>query len=591
MIDKIKEKLYLNNNSLTITKKSLKELSLSAEKCYQIYYNYVKCPKCKFISFSKGYQSCICQFNNEKEFYESLKDKNGFIQGSIYKKYNLNKEKVQRVLQDFPKCKICGDNALFTNSAFKSYCIKHKSEYRSYVHKNLSKEKKEKIIQKRKETCLKKYGNECSLASEENKEKAKKTKKERYGNENYCNLEKIKKTKKERYGNENYCNSEKANKTKEQKSELKKKEYRENLSNSRINFINSKRTNISDINEKYFRDNFIKNNKFLFKECQEYTNIPTSTLNYLKKEFHISENNMSNNETIEDKINKIFNNSFILRNRNIISPLELDLYSKQHNFAIEYNGLIWHSYGKSKHSMFNNYNEENYNRHLDKTILCENKGIQLFHIFENEWLDKNKKSIWISIIRDKLNKNKKIGARKCTIKEVPTKEAKEFINKNHMQGYTNAKIKIGLYYNNILVSIMTFSKPRFNKNVEQGEYELIRFCTKKNITIQGGGSKILKYFEKTYKPKSLISYANRRWSTGNFYIKVGFTFIKDTKPNYFYFRPGENILYSRNMFQKHKLSNILENFNPNLTESENMYNNNYRKIYDSGNKKYIKYYT
>jgi hypothetical protein len=146
---------------------------------------------------------------------------------------------------------------------------------------------------------------------------------------------------------------------------------------------------------------------------------------------------------------------------------------------------------------------------------------------------------------------------------------------------------MGLYYNNILVSIMTFGKPRFNKKVE---YELIRFCTKKNLTVQGGGSKLLKAFEKTYKPKSLLSYANRRWSTGNFYIKVGFNFIENTKPNYFYFLPNEKILYSRNKFQKHKLKNLLDYYIEEKTETENMYNNNYRKIYDSGNKVFIKEY-
>jgi len=202
-------------------------------------------------------------------------------------------------------------------------------------------------------------------------------------------------------------------------------------------------------------------------------------------------------------------------------------------------------------------------------------------------LNKNKKSIWISIIEDKLNKNKKVGARKCIIKEVLNKEAKEFIDDNHMQGYSNSSIRIGLYYEEELMSIMTFGKSRFNKNIE---YELIRFCTKKGYTIQGGGSKLLKYFERTYKPKSLISYANRRWSTGNFYIKSGFTFSHNTLPNYFYFHPKENILWSRNKFQKHKLKGLLETFNPDVTETINMFNNGYRKIYDSGNKVYLKEY-
>lgn len=289
---------------------------------------------------------------------------------------------------------------------------------------------------------------------------------------------------------------------------------------------------------------------------------------------------------MEESINEEFNNIFALRTRKIIAPFEIDLYSEEFNLAIEYNGLIWHSYGYSNHSKFHKPVIDS-KKHLNKTLMCEENNIQLFHIFENEWLDVNKKSIWVSMINDKQGLNTKIGARKCTIKEVKTKEARKFIEENHMQGYSNAKIKIGLYYDNLLVSIMTFGKSRFDKNIE---YELIRFCTKKGYTVQGGGSRLLKFFEKEFNPISLISYANRRWSTGNFYIKSGFDFMQDTSPNYFYFKPGENILWSRNKFQKHKLAKILKVFNNKESETENMFNNGFRKIFDSGNKKFLKIY-
>jgi len=409
---------------------------------------------------------------------------------------------------------------------------------------------------------------------------------EKYDDENYCNVKKIKSTKQKRYNDENYSNTDKAIVTKKSKSAKEKKILSNNLSKNKLEHVNSKRENLDNFNIDFLRENFIKDNKFLFKEAVEYFNIPESTMNGLKKKLNINESNKLDTLYIEDRINKIFNDSFIVRTKDIIAPLELDLYSKENNFAIEYNGLIWHSHGISKHDMFNNPIEEP-NKHINKTILAENKGIQLYHIFENEWLDKNKKAIWISMIRDKQGLNTKIGARKCTIKEVPTKEARKFIDENHMQGYSNAKIKIGLYYRDILVSIMTFGKPRFNKNIE---YELIRFCTKKNITIQGGGSRLLSYFEKEYKPKSLLSYANRRWSTGSFYEVTGFDFRYDSKPNFFYFIPGENKLYSRNMFQKHKLESVLETYDKELTQMENIYSNSYRKIFDCGNKVYIKTY-
>lgn len=275
----------------------------------------------------------------------------------------------------------------------------------------------------------------------------------------------------------------------------------------------------------------------------------------------------------------------IQSDRTLIYPYELDIVSK--DFAIEFNGLMWHSEGNSKYEKFN---KRNLNKiHLNKTELCESKEIQLFHIFENEWVnDKNK---WISVINNKIGISNKYYARKCFIGEISNNQYKTFTIENHLQGYGIAKVKLGLFYDDgdgaTLLSVMSFGKSRFNKNVE---YELIRFCSKLNVTVVGGASKLLRHFELNYKPTSIVSFANRRWSQGKLYEKLGFTFIENTLPNYFYFIPNKNILYSRNQFQKHKLKDKLNVFDESLSETENMFNNGYRKIYDSGNKKYIKLY-
>lgn len=271
--------------------------------------------------------------------------------------------------------------------------------------------------------------------------------------------------------------------------------------------------------------------------------------------------------------------------RKTLDGSELDIEIKTHNIAIEYNGIEFHSFGKNSHVPFNNYSDERFkkNSHLIKTEQCEEIDIQLFHIFSNEW--KNNRQAWESVLENSLGKSNRIFARKTLVKEVSNKEAKEFQELNHLQGSVNASIKLGLYYNDELVSLMTFGKSRYSKDAE---YELLRFCNKLNTQVTGGASKLLKYFERNYNPRSLISYANRRWSRGNLYDKLGFEFSHNTKPNYFYFKTGSDVLESRVKFQKHKLRYILETFNPDLTETENMYNNDYRKIYDSGNKVYIK---
>lgn len=251
--------------------------------------------------------------------------------------------------------------------------------------------------------------------------------------------------------------------------------------------------------------------------------------------------------------------------RKLIKPYELDFYFEDHSLAIEYDGIYWHS------NIDRDY-------HLNKTQQCEEKGVQLLHMLNNEWTDKSKRPIWESVIRSKLGLNKTIFARKCTVcKNI---DVKGFLDENHLQGYIPAKITYGLMYQNQLVSVMTFSAPRFNKAFQ---YELIRFCNLRNINVIGGAGKLLKHFICDYHPKSIISYANRRWSNGRLYEKLGFTKIGESEPNYFYTKDCFKLL-SRLQCQKHKLPELLGDlFDENLTEQENMLKAGYRILYDCGN--------
>lgn len=262
--------------------------------------------------------------------------------------------------------------------------------------------------------------------------------------------------------------------------------------------------------------------------------------------------------------------------RKIIPPKELDIYIPIKKIAIEYDGLYWHSID----------GKEDRNYHLNKTEMCEEKDIQLIHIFENEWLYKQ------DIVKSRLKNllgiyDATVFARKCEVREVTSQESKFFQGANHIQGACNSSVNLGLYFNNELISLMTFGKCRFNKNYE---WELLRFCNKLGYHVPGGAGKLLKHFENAYRPKSLISYADRRWSRGKLYEALGFTLDHISKPNYWYYKSGDYDLKSRVNFQKHKLKDKLENFDPKLSEAENMKNNGYLKIYDCGNLVFVKTY-
>ena len=207
-------------------------------------------------------------------------------------------------------------------------------------------------------------------------------------------------------------------------------------------------------------------------------------------------------------------------NRTICTPNELDIFIPTKNLAIEFNGLYWHSTEKIA--------DKNY--HLIKTKKCREHQIQLLHIFEDEWRDH--KEICKSIIQNHLGLSKTIiFARKCQVIELSNKECKQFLNSNHLQGYVPATKNIGLLYNNDLVAVMTFKKPRYNKNIE---WELLRLRSLSESQILGGTKKMWNHFQTTVNPISVISYCDRRWFSGNIYSSLGFIKKQDAKPTYWY---------------------------------------------------------
>lgn len=254
-------------------------------------------------------------------------------------------------------------------------------------------------------------------------------------------------------------------------------------------------------------------------------------------------------------------------NRKILNGKELDIYIPSKNLAIEYNGLYFHS---------EKFKDKNF--HINKTNDCILKKIQLIHIFEDEWLFKKEvvKSRLLNILGKTENK---IYARKTTIKEVSPKDSMKFLNDNHLQGNCNSSVRLGLYYNEELVSVILFNKPRLGIGGKYDGYELSRFSSKLNTSVIGGADKLLKYFIRTYSPKKIISYADIRWSDGGLYNKLGFTETHRNKPNYSYIN-GQTRKHRFN-YRKQKLKD--EGFDiTNKTEHEIMLERQIYRVYDCG---------
>jgi hypothetical protein len=248
---------------------------------------------------------------------------------------------------------------------------------------------------------------------------------------------------------------------------------------------------------------------------------------------------------------------------------EIDIYLPEQKVGIEINGLYWHS---KKPPLY----------HIEKSALASKEGITLFHLWEH-WLSE-KPAIVKSMLRIRLNFVKtRIFARETTVKPLTLKEESDFFNASHIQGFIPSKYCYGLFLDEKLVMAMSFCKPRFNKLVD---WEILRMAASLNTVVIGGASKLFAAFRKDVSPVTVGTYANLDYGLGAVYEKMGFDFLHIAKPNYFWVK-GRRV-FSRYQAQKHRLGQILgSNFDPSKSESENMENAGFLKVYNSGNAVYL----
>jgi hypothetical protein len=449
------------------------------------------------------------------------------------------------------------------------------------------------IKNKTKSTVIKKYGG-FTFESGELSSKAKTTMLEKYGYDNPMKnseiCEKVKNTNKDKYGgNSPMCDKSIQEKS---KSTVQKRYNVDNISKSPENKEKVRNHHINEFLDSVFCEDRLQNRviplfsresykgagwfekyKFKCNKCEQdfedtlfSGNIPRCPKCY-PSTYSLGEQQIKDYMESLKVCDLEFNRRYLLDNQ-----FEIDIFDKNTNIGIEFHGLYYHSEisgGKDK------------KYHLKKLEKCLEKNIHLIQIFENEWF--YKEDIVKSIINSKLNfKMAKIFGRKCDIREISSSESGRFLEKNHIQGKDKSSIRFGLYHGGELVSVMTFCKSRFDKNIE---YEMSRFCNKLNSSVIGGASKLFKYFIEHCGPRNIVTYSDRRFFEGSVYKHLGFKYITATAPSYFYQKRQK--LFNRQSFQKHMLRDKLDNFNPNLTEWENMKNNGYDRVWDCGTLKYI----
>lgn len=275
---------------------------------------------------------------------------------------------------------------------------------------------------------------------------------------------------------------------------------------------------------------------------------------------------------VHSKPNELFAN--LLNTNDIDFEREFPLIRKVFDFKVGKN-LIEINPSATHNSTWSIFTQEGLDKdyHRDKSQLAEDNGYRCIHVWDWDDIDK---------IIMQLKPRETVYARKCEVRDVDLSTTREYLNTYHLQGYARDSIRLGLYYDDELVSIMTFGKPRYNKNYE---YELIRYCSSYNVL--GGAEKLFCYFVKHYDPQSIISYCDWSKFNGDVYIKLGFTFKGYSIGKHWYnMKTGKHI--TDNLLRQRGFDQLFgTNYGKGTSNEVLMLEAGFVEIFDAGQSTYI----
>lgn len=575
-----------------------------------------------YINFSKGFNkhcSTTCTANDKK-----TRDKQ---KATSLKKYGVENPSQAQSVKDKQK-------ATFKERYGVEHALQHK-EFREKAKQTTMKNfgvyypgQSEEVKEKIRATNIEKYGAECSFQAEEVKEKIRATNIERLGVEYPMQSkdvrDKAKVTIMDKYGVEYASQSpeiqEKIRATNIEKygveSPLQNPDILQKVVNTNIerygvpnplqnkevvrkSIITRQQRQIQEIEHLVgFTDDDLRMYKCPHPECdkcQEKYFITPYRIYYdrirageeLCTRLLPIQQSHSKNTSIEIFIQRLLDEhgvKYETSNKKLLGGKELDIYIPELNLAIECNGIYWHS---ERHT------EPSY--HLDKLRACQERGIRLIYVWE-DWVVR-KPDIVRSMLLAKIGKTPiKINARDCEVCEVQAHEAREFLESNHIQGFTSYHICLGLREpDGKLACIMTFGRKRAcsgNNKSSEGEWDLSRFCSRTFTCVRGGASKLLTYFIREYNPSSIFSFSSNDISDGGLYESLGFVKDGPVQKSYWYVNLKIGNRYERkhrSSFTKKRIIAMGMAPDPDpskWTEREAMKASGWTKIIDSGLQKW-----
>lgn len=466
------------------------------------------------------------------------------------------------------------------------------------------------VIEKIRQTNLERFGVEWSWQSDHNKEQIKKTLMERYGVDHSSKIDgvvdKRRQTNLERFGTMNPTQNEEV-RAKARKTSLERygvesylmlpEAYERRKATLMARYGVENPTQLRAFGSEKWLSKFSPSQRILFEDVELLRKeVSENSLMALARKYKMTEEGIKfmaelngiecggyKTSSLETKVSEFLKSVGVEVEQSVRTILgggrEIDILIPSAGVGVECNGNYFHSYNPD-----DSIGLKDKNYHRKKLEAAEAAGIRLMQFFEDEINDKF--DIVASMILNAVGKSEKIHARRTEAKIIDSKTARAFCETNHINGYAQSRLQIGLYSGDVLVSVMTFSPSRYEKR--QGAWEIVRFCSILNHAVVGGASKLIAAARKHIGQEMtcLLTYADLMHGTGNGYKACGFKEIGRTEAGYFWY--GRHIRESRQKYQRHKLEKVFnETFPKEMTENDIMFSKGYRKIYNAGNAKFI----
>lgn len=213
----------------------------------------------------------------------------------------------------------------------------------------------------------------------------------------------------------------------------------------------------------------------------------------------------------------------------------------------------------------------------DKRIQVDT-DTRCIHVDEDLWI--TQPDLLLNRIAALAGKAKRIYARDTVAARIDKGVAMAFQQAHHLQVALPGKYRYGLFHKGDLVAIAVFSGGRKMNNQpdDYRSFELLRFCHKQGVQVVGGFSKLIDAFQQAFHPGDIMTYADKDWSDGDSYRKIGFSIAGETEPQRFWINT-----HTKQRYDEHTLPEEIKKVPPHARKTQG-----YTPIQNSGSIKLIK---